>query len=190
MNHLNDHKAIYRDGSLGGWAPVNPLLLNNSNSYRTISGEWKGSLDAKEIIANLARDKNGNITESIKIIAHSMGAAYAKGYAKALLDYARENGIDGVVIAFEADFDPYQSAHQKAVKDKNMGPTLQFSHSEDAVAGNDPIEGAKQQDTSDDENQGHSITDFMNQVNKLPAGNYKVKNGEIIPVEDKKKKRD
>jgi hypothetical protein len=50
-----------------------------------------------------------------------MGAAYAKGYVKAILAYARENKISGVKIAFEADFAPFQPTQQKAVQDENMG---------------------------------------------------------------------
>ena len=47
-----------------------------------------------------------------------MGGAYAKGYVKELLDYAKDHKIEGVIIAFEADFSPYQTKGQKAVKRK------------------------------------------------------------------------
>jgi len=57
---------------------------------------------------------------------------------------------------------------------------LQYSHDE-SVAGNDPISGAIQMDTSKDKEQKHSIFSFMNQINNLPAGNYKVVNGQIVP---------
>jgi hypothetical protein len=119
-----------------------------------------GKLDAESIIANLTRDKSGNIVESIKIISHSMGGAYAKGYVKAILDYAKEHKIAGVTIAFEADFAPFQPKKQKAVKDKNMGPTLQFSHNGDNIAGNDPMPGADQMNKSNDPNQDHAIVFF------------------------------
>jgi RHS repeat-associated protein len=181
MNHLNDHNAIYRDGSIGGYMG----LLNAGalrSSIREKHGYRQGAVDAKRIIENLARDDSGNIVESIKIISHSMGGSYAKGFVKAILDYAKKNGIKDLIIAFEADFAPFQPGSQKAVQADNMGPTLQFSHDKDYVAGNDAIEGAEQEDTSDDEGQGHSIFDFFNQVSKLPAGNYKVVNGKIVPV--------
>lgn len=64
---------------------------------------------------------------------------------------------------FEADFAPFQPDKQSAVKGKNMGATLQFSHSEDSVAGNKSMPGAENQDTSEDKGQGHSIFDFFNQ---------------------------
>ena len=44
--------------------------------------------------------------------------AYAKGYVKALLQYAKANNINGVKIAFEADFAPFQPDNQEAVKAK------------------------------------------------------------------------
>lgn len=180
MNHLGDHSAIYRDGGIGGFmGALNPGAL--SVGGRMLHGYGQGKIDAEQVIASLSRDKNGNIIESIKVISHSMGGAYAKGYIKALLEYAKANGIEGVVVDFEADFAPFQSGSQKALEDENMGPTLQFSHDKDMVAGDDPIDGADQQDTSNDEGQGHSIFDFFKQIEKLPEGNYKVENGEIVP---------
>jgi RHS repeat-associated protein len=184
MNHLGDQNAMYIDGGMGG-------LLNsdrNGNLHegaRREAGYDKGMEDAEMIIENLARDKNGSITESIKVITHSWGGAFGKGYAKAILDYARQNKIAGVVIAFEADFAPFQPWGQQAIEDENMGPTLQFSHNADRVAGNKPVSGAEQKDTSGDESQGHSILSFSKQVSALPTGTYTVKNGTIIP--DKKK---
>lgn len=92
MDHLGDHNAIYRDGGLGGFG--NTLtgggskfglwgtIFGNSNlniSNRSQTGYYQPMNDAEMIIANLARDKQGNITESIKVITHSMGGAYGKG---------------------------------------------------------------------------------------------------------------
>lgn len=62
-----------------------------------------------------------------------------------------------------------------------MGPTLQYSHNGDPIAGNKPELGAQQQNTSNDENQTHWIGDFMKQVSALPTGNYIVVNGQIVP---------
>ncbi|WP_343625056.1 RHS repeat-associated core domain-containing protein, partial [Flavobacterium lindanitolerans] len=192
MNRLGDYKAIYRDGSMGGITNLATgggsifggfgIIFGSSNATSTnrINGGYsQGTKDAKQIIASLSRDKEGNIVESIKIISHSMGAAYAKGYVKAILEYAKKNNIKGLIIAFEADFAPYQPNRQSAVKAKNMGDTLQFSHSEDSVAGDDPMPGAKNQDTSDDKEQSHSIFSFLNQILNLPTGKYIV-NG--IPI--------
>ena len=64
------------------------------------------------IIESLHRT-GGVIDESIKVITHSMGGAYGKGYVKAILEYAKENNIAGVTIAFEADFVPFQPGMRK-----------------------------------------------------------------------------
>lgn len=183
MDRLNDHHAIYKDGSVGGISSLIPNFgeTNLSAGTRYNIGQKAGAIDAESIIASLARDKSGNIVESIKIISHSMGGAYAKGYVQAILAYAKTHKIQGVKIDFEADFAPFQPTKQKAVKDKNLGKTLQFSHSNDPVAGNDSMQGADQINTSDDKDQGHSIFYFMNQISKLPEGKYKVVNGQIVP---------
>lgn len=59
------------------------MATNRINSRFT-----QGKKDAAEIIKNLARDAStGEIVETIKIITHSMGGAYGKGYVKALKQY-------------------------------------------------------------------------------------------------------
>lgn len=73
MDHLNDHHALYRDGSEGGLD--NGLPDNLSAANRQANGKRDGGYDAESVIASLARDKNGNIIETIKIISHSMGGA-------------------------------------------------------------------------------------------------------------------
>jgi RHS repeat-associated protein len=186
MNQLGDHNALYRDGSSrpghsGGIGGIFGHAENLSPEKRERNGGEQGNLDAESIIANLARDKSGNIIESIKIISHSMGGAYAKGYIKALLAYAKEHKIAGVKIAFEADFAPFQPTQQKAVEDENMGATFQFSHSDDDVAGNDAEPGAIQMDTRKDKKQDHAIATFtINDILNLPAGSYKIVNGKIV----------
>ena len=170
---------MYRDGAVGGWAPINPTGHELAFT-RSAVGYLQGKKDAKAIIASLEKS-NGVITESIKIITHSMGGAYGKGYAKALLEYAKKNKVNGLTIAFIADYAPFQSGKLSAVDGPNVGPTLQFSHGGDIVAGNDPENGAEQKDTSGDKNQGHSIFSFIQQVSQLPIGSYKVVDGKIVP---------
>ena len=176
MNRVQDHNALYKDGSLGGWAPFN----KPSEEWREDSGYRQGETDAPSIISAISNSK-GEITETIKVISHSMGGAFSKGYVKAILDYAKSMGITVPFIAFEADFAPFESSKQTAVRDRLMGPTLQYSHNGDPIAGNKPELGAQQQNTSNDENQTHWIGDFMKQVSTLPAGNYRVVNGQIVP---------
>ena len=62
-----------------------------------------GMRDAANIIDRLSRDGEGNITETIKVITHSMGGAYGVGYVSAILEYARMNNIQGVRVDFMAN---------------------------------------------------------------------------------------
>ena len=174
MKHLNDYNAVYRDGSVGG---ASNFHYNRSANYRRSQGYGQGLFDAPGILSRIV-DANGNIKETIKIITHSMGAAYAKGYVRALLNYLKEMGISTDIIEFEADFAPYQPTEQKANKEVK---TYQFSHSKDKVAGNKKMEGAENMDTSDDKKQDHGISTFMNQINNLPEGKYKIVDGKIVP---------
>ena len=186
MNHLKDHNSMYIDGSIGG---VSTLLLgifdsNISASARENHGKRQGKFEAPNII-NRITDENGNIKETIKIITHSMGAAYAKGYVKALVDYMIKNNIPLSAIAFEADFAPYQPTHQEAVPGVD---TYQFTNFYDGTASSSwlfspygYIKGARFINTDFDRNKGHSLTDFEQQILSLPAGRYRIENGQIVP---------
>jgi len=175
-DRLNDQNDRYYDGSLGG---LSGFLKGNLSAYvRYSTGYSQGTEDAESIIKSLAHDKSGNITESIKLITHSMGGAYGKGLAQALLNYAEKHHLKGFRIAFEADFAPLNPGAQKAIKNKNMGSTFQFSHNE-FVAGNDSEDGAIKMDTGSDE-QLHDIQSFYKDILNLPSGSYKVVNGKIV----------
>lgn len=102
------------------------------------AGYDQGLNEAATVIESLNRT-GGVIDESIKVITHSMGGAYGKGYIQAILDYAKSHEYQVLNSAFEADFAPFQTGQQKAVKGIN---TLQYSHSNDPYAGNNPISGA------------------------------------------------
>lgn len=184
MDRVGDHHAMYVDGAgaeIKGYHPFSSLLAPGFSGAgaadRRESGYEEGMANAAAIIESLHRS-GGVIDESIKVITHSMGGAYGKGYVQAILDYAKQNNIAGVTVAFEADFAPFQPKQQKAVKGV---PTLQFSHEDDMVAGDDQMPGAKKMNTSSDKQQGHSVFGFMNQIKNLPAGKYKVVNGQIVP---------
>ncbi len=171
MNHLNDHHAMYIDGSLGSWLSDDVSIV--SSKTRIDAGYILGKIDAANILKMIS-DSNGNIVETIKVITHSMGGAYAKGYIRALMEYFSKQKIDPRVIEFEADFAPHGSRYFTAVK----YPTYQYSHNADRVAHNYPMKGAINMDTSEDKNQGHSIKSFIDQIKTLPAGHYNVVNGE------------
>ncbi|MEM1324644.1 MAG: RHS repeat-associated core domain-containing protein [Bacteroidota bacterium] len=132
MSHLNDDNAINRDGSHGGNHPdfTNPA---SSASFRIKDGYEQGLIDAEKIIESI-KNKDGDIVETIKVVTHSMGRAFGKGYIKALLDYIENNNIEGVIIEFIADFAPFQPKKQSwSVSDI---PLYHFSNEYDNVANN------------------------------------------------------
>ena len=177
MNHLNDHHALYIDGSMGGAISYGNLdFASYYSSNRKREGEKMAETYANKVISMIV-DKNGKVKETIKIITHSMGAAYAKGAIKVLLEKLKERGIPSGVIEFEADFAPFQPYEIAAV---DGVPTLQFSHSKDKFATNIIQYGARKMDTSQDLNQSHRIDSFYQQIINLPAGEYKVENGIIV----------
>lgn len=184
MNRLGDHNARYVDGGGGffkGNHPVMTLLFPGFSGIgpedRRGAGYRQGMDEAAAVIKSLHRT-NGVIDESIKVISHSMGGAYSKGYIQAIIDYAKLHEIAGVNFAFEADFAPFQPTQQTAIE--GVG-TLQFSHNNDKVAGKGKMPGAEQIDTSSDKIQLHSIFGFMDQIKNLPVGKYQVVNGKIVP---------
>ena len=178
MNHFGDDNRLYYDGSIGGITgiPANIVMKN-----RFEAGYIVGSKEASDIIANLAKDNNGNIIETVKIVTHSMGGAYGKGLVSALMEYIHQHPelSNGISIA-EYDFAPFQSSFQKAV---NGVDTYQYSHTFDRVAGNEPIEGAEIMDTKNANNAKHSINDFYEYIKNLPQGRYKIINGEVVKNE-------
>jgi RHS repeat-associated protein len=167
MSHFNDNNSKYLDGSLGGVFGLNKYwLLSNLNPIvRYNAGLRKGLVDAESLIANLKRDIHGNIIESIRLVSHSMGGAYAKGYAQALQNYIKSHPetTSGASIT-EYDFAPYEATMQESVQGVE---TYQYSHKHDWVAGNKRIEGAQYMKTSDSLKDGHAISSFKQYIPKL-----------------------
>jgi RHS repeat-associated protein len=166
MTQFKDYKSVYRDGAMGGWAPFNGNIRAQA---RRNAGFSQGRSDAKALIENL------DVGETIKIVTHSMGGAYGKGYVQALKEYIADNDLD-VVVEIEVDFAPFQpddeansanGARNPAEASKGSVPTFQASHSDDGVAGNKEMKGAEQLDTSEDEKQDHPISTFDKTVEKL-----------------------
>ncbi len=176
MNHFDDHKAKYLDGSLGGVSG----FLKGSTSAATRSGEGyeKGQEEAAAVIIGLQRS-GGVITESIKVFTHSMGAAYAKGYIKALKEFAEKYPqlANGLKIS-EFDFDPYQ-AGDLSVIDKVY--TKQVTHlgliADEKQNGIDNNGNEYKEDNSSD---AHSIYTFIESIQNLGEGTYKYINGQWV----------
>ena len=180
MQQLNDYNAIYRDGALGGFTPLN-TRGNLTAQNRINAGYKEGEAEVASIIANLKRDENGKIIETIKIVTHSMGGAYGQGYAKAILDYIDKMGIGDVQIDFMAHFAPFQPNELEEQKHLKLGDILQFSHEFDSWAGNEKIRGATYMKTSNAKGNGHSIFNFLQYIQDLPQGKYVIINGRLVP---------
>lgn len=191
MNHLRDQRAIYRDGAMGGfnntlWEP-RTSKNNLYSSSRITAGYEQGKADAAEIIKSLAKDQTtGEIVETIKIITHSMGGAYGKGYVKALKEYIKTLPKDQqkqIKITLVADFDPFQASSLNA--DPNIF-TQQFTH----LGGTFGLAEDRQEGLSDDNyyesNGDHSIFTFTQDISKLEQGIYKWNGSEWVCTTCKK----
>jgi RHS repeat-associated protein len=183
MSQLGDnHTPRYYDGALGGWQPIDVFNPKPSGSqYRIDEGHKQGKLDAKTIIANLERDKSGNIIETIKIITHSMGGAYGKGFVQALKEYIKTLPVDvqkQIKISLVADFDPYQAGDLTADSDIQ---TKQYKHKNNKnVSGmgwlaNEDEKNLDKKDitTNSGTSTDHSIFTFFNDISSLAEGTYK-----------------
>ena len=185
MNKLGDRNARYYDGSAGGNHPLidYPLAtIGASAAGRFAVGYGAGAQDAKTIIDNLARDnKSGNITETIKIITHSMGGAYGKGFVMALKAYIKTLPIEiqkQIKITLNADFDPHQAGDIDADPDIK---TTQYKHKNNwNISGmgwlaNEDENGLSQGDikTNTGTSTDHSIFTFFGDIKNLEEGTYK-----------------
>ena len=203
MNHFNDYNnkytngAIYLDGAIGGWSHTFVTGTNLDFVNRFNSGSDHEGVDIADLIHSLART-NGVITESIKVVAHSMGAAYAKALIGQIQIYAEAHPeeCEGLSIT-EYDFAAFQQNELWAVP----GTTLyQFDNKNDSVVGglvgalnnshHAPEEGAEKNGSNSNVNPkgGHSIFDFKAAISKLAPGKYRFVKGKFVKIEEKKKK--
>ena len=160
-NQLKDNHVLYRHGGNSfDWR------------FRKFVGELQGLIDAPNLIKYIS-DKEGNIIETIKVITHSMGTAYGKGYVEAILKYFKEKGYTNALVTLEADFDPFQAGSLSIIPNVY---TQQFTHNK--MFGGDYwyIANQKQKGLENyynDKQQGsHAITSFFNDISKLKEGTY------------------
>lgn len=188
MMHYNDQKAVFLDGAEGGWsntieAGIATFTFGNSNldfNDRYESGSKHIDFDIGGMIKNLKRDKNtGVITESIKVISHSMGGAYANALVKEIIKYVKNHPKDCVGLSIsEADFDPYQAGELNVNSTVN---TRQFIHKSFwNILGMGWLANEKEQGIDEKNviiNSGsstdHSILTFLNDISSLQEGTYK-----------------
>lgn len=133
---LGDKSSRYVDGALSGWentgnnaavgarkgswaglkgtvvgAALKVLSSSNVNlKVRIAAGKVQGMKDAAEIIDNLQEG------ETIKIVTHSMGTAFARGYTEGILKYAKAHGTLGKVkFEYELDVNSFQGSDLPAM---------------------------------------------------------------------------
>ncbi|MBN9382145.1 MAG: RHS repeat-associated core domain-containing protein [Chitinophagaceae bacterium] len=201
MNHFNDRHTMYIDGSVGGtdsWKSEPDLSSagtapNLIPAFRYNVGYEEGEKQAEAIITSLARS-GGVITETIKVISHSMGGAYAKGFIQALVDYARKHPeqAQGLSIT-EFDFASFQQNFKK-IQHAVKGTSLkQYDNAGDQVVNQTMVgeiygshfaeeEGAESRSMDNTKGKGHSIFDFLNQIKNLSEGTYIFVKGDFIKV--------
>jgi hypothetical protein len=174
MTRLGDTKPLYIDGALGGF------FMGYSDYDRYETGYQKGKAEAAYIIANLERDNNTGMLESIKIITHSMGGTFGKGFIKALKEYIKDNHLEkDVRITLVADFDPFSAGSSLTSADPDIY-TQQFLHRNEkgrkdsdglGWLANEREKGAD--DVYEDKKEaGHAIFSFFNDISKLKEGTY------------------
>ncbi|NJL77544.1 MAG: hypothetical protein HC892_23415, partial [Saprospiraceae bacterium] len=177
-----------------GENPNKSLFVHGGNELsrglRLANGFVTGAKYADQIL-DIIVDENGHVTETIKIITHSMGAAFGKGFVKALSRAAKRRGVKGVPITLVADFDPFQAKGLKA--EPNIF-TQQFTQEGGVFEGglmeapwlaNQRQKGADEQHDDKDES-SHSISTFIDNINELKEGTY-IWNGNEWELQDDKK---
>lgn len=89
MKAFGDYSARYYDGALGGWKNTLWAVKNENISYknRIAAGEAMGYSQAADIYKNLEKG------ESVKIVSHSMGTAYSRGFVSGMNRWANENKV-------------------------------------------------------------------------------------------------
>lgn len=103
-------------------------------------GRKKGRQQASYLLSKLSEG------EKIKVVTHSMGAAYGKGFIEGFIEYAQnimEIANASNLFEFELDLAPFQPAQQNAVKDVK---TYVVQHKYDLTAGTKDLPGAKRKE--------------------------------------------
>lgn len=179
LAHFKDTKNApkYYDGSVGG---IFNIDMNMMPLYRFLKGYRQGQKDIANIIQKLGRE-NESITEKLRIVTHSMGAAYGKGFIKAILEYIKLHPKICQGLSLDVyDFAPFQSY---CLSGSEGVETFQYSHFWDLVAHDADEKGdVHHMRTSLNMQDGHSIDSFQQYINSLPEGTYKYVNGQWVKI--------
>jgi len=167
---LKDDNHIFLDGAMGGYGGIygtDPSSIYRSTQLSPKSrygeGYAIGEAVADAVIRGLATG------ESIKIITHSMGGSWGRGFAKALERHAKEMGIsDRKILTLIADFDPFQASFLVDIKNTF---TQQFIH-KGILTLADQVDRNADEVHNDKSQRSHSIASFINDISKLKEGSY------------------
>src|SRR5690554_6175965 len=177
MNRWNDYKAQYVDGS------PSYLIQDIDDNFRIEAGRVQGMNDAKGVLYNLDEG------ETIKIVTHSMGGAFGRGYVEGLYkglveEVEKHNkmvnwkkhlnetlGLDIPIpdyktvpeIELVVDIAPW-SGNTKEGYQAVHSKTFQMSGDNDGISGNVIWPGAEEVPTK--KGTGHSIEEYN--ANDLP----------------------
>ena len=122
QKQIGDYQARFYDGSsdwtgkVGGTSRIS-WNFDPRNRYK--SGYMQGKRDAADIVNSLETDEHGNITESIKFVTSSMGAAYSRGMSQAIVDYVAEQN---------KSIDAYNASLEKNADGSYVDPSLVKKH--------------------------------------------------------------
>lgn len=171
---------IARNGSPGGLSGALTKVLTTSNvsaKVRMEAGKMQGWHDAAAILANLSDG------ETVKLVTHSMGTAYARGYAQGLRDYARTFDLQNKLkIEYELDVNSFQGKSLPALKSDIVGRTqyklggldggksLSQMMNGNSVPTVDAPPNAENATADEDADKGHAI-DQMSDTKIPPVGN-------------------
>lgn len=173
-------------GALYG-ASLGVMGYSNVNVVNRISaGKAMGLEQAADIISNLSEG------ESIKIVAHSMGIAYSRGYVAGLKEAAAKMGVE-INIEFEVDIAAFQGDVLPAQNDMvgttynktggldGGGSNLLKAGVGNSVPGVAPVPNSINITTTEEQGVGHSIKGFG--VKGIPeSNNNNSKGSEGIPI--------
>jgi len=128
MARIGDNNAVYADASSHAFSTA---------SYRYDRGVEAGETMLKKINSGeieLQKDKDGNVTETIKIVSHSQGGAYAAGMSNVLTKA-------GYAVEVEYNLAPKQPEDIPITKAQRR---VQYGSPDDFIAPQNDMPGVKE----------------------------------------------
>jgi RHS repeat-associated protein len=168
MKRIGDYNVVYADASSHGLS---------SAMYRYYRGKEAGEALLKKIQAGeikLQTDEHGNVIESIKIVSHSQGGAYAAGISNVLTAAGYKVEVEYYIAPKQPSDIPQTKAERR----------VQYGSEKDIIAPQSPMEGVEQGGPPEKEGpiQGHLLENYKNIFNIQEE-----KKGYVAPRKDIKK---